>query len=100
MTPQAGRVLRRAGWSFVASFFLTPTVMWILVVRILGRDPAFPEDLLDFYRALFSLDPEGLVPWLILLAPVVLCELLVACCHYLRHPEEVRWIFRFPGRRR
>jgi len=99
MTPQTTRFMRRAGRLFVASFFLTPVLLWGFAVGILGRDFAFPGDFFDFYRGLFSSSPESIGPWLILLAPVVLCEFVLACWHYWRHPGEIRSILRFPKRR-
>ena len=100
MTPQGSKGLKRCFWIFIGSFFLTPLALWGFVTVILGRDYSFRRDYLDFYRDMFSPHPDMAIAWLILLVPVVLYELALACCHYYHHPEHLRSIFEFPSRHR
>ena len=100
MSPKASKELKRILWIFVASFFLVPAVLWFVVVGFLKRDYHFPGDYLDFYRDLFSLQPDMVFAWLILSIPVVIYELAVTCHYYYRHPEQMRSIFKFPRRDR
>jgi hypothetical protein len=98
MTPKASKELKRVLWIFVGSFFLTPLLLWFVIVDILKHDFSFREDYLDFYRDLFSLKPDMVFAWLILFVPVLLYELAVTCRYYYRHPQEMRSILKFPGK--
>ena len=95
MSPKASKELKRILRIIVGSFFLMPAVLWFVVVGILKRDFSFREDYFDFYRDLFSLQPDMIFAWLMLLVPVVSYEVAVTCYHYYRHPEQMRSIFRF-----
>ena len=83
---------------FIGSVFLTPLLLWLFVAVVLGRDYSFPNDYLDFYRELYSLQPDMVFCWIILLLPVVFYQFALACRHYYRHPEELRSVFQFPPR--
>jgi hypothetical protein len=96
MTPGACQALRRCLWIFVGSFFLTPLLLWFFVAVVPGRDYAFRQDYLDFYRDMFSRQPEMIFAWLILLVPVLIYEFAAACWYYCRHPAELRSVFQFP----
>jgi hypothetical protein len=100
MTPQASKELKSCLWIAVGSFFFTPVAWWFFITIILQRDYSFRRDYLDFYRDLFSTDPDMVFAWLIILAPVVIYEFVLACIHYYRHPDQIRSIFEFPRRRR
>ena len=95
ISPKAYKELKRILWIFVGSFFLLPAVLWFVVVDIFKRDYSFREDYFDFYRDLFSLQPDMILAWLVLLVPVAIYEFAGACYHYYRHPEELRSIFQF-----
>ena len=100
MSPKASKEVKRILWIFVGSFFLTPAVLWLVVVGILKRDYHIPGDYLDFYRDLFSLQPDMVFGWLVLSIPVVIYELAITCHYYYQHPERMRLIFKFPRRDR
>ena len=95
MSPKASKELKIILWIFAGSFFLMPAVLWFVVVGILKRDFSFREDYFDFYQDLFSLQPDMIFAWLMLLVPVVIYEVSVTCYHYYRHPEQMRSIFQF-----
>src|SRR2546425_396309 len=100
MSPRVSKELKRILWIFIGSFFLTPTVLWFVLVVILHRNYSFREDYLDFYRDLFSLQPDMVFAWLIIFVPIVIYEVAFTCHYYYRHPEEMRSIFKFPRRDR
>jgi len=100
MSPRVSKELKRILWIFVGSFFLTPTVLWFMLVGILHRNYSFRADYLDFYRDLFSLQPDMVFAWLIIFVPIVIHEVAFTCHYYYRHPAEMRSIFKFPRRDR
>jgi len=100
MSPGASRELRRCLWIFIASFFLTPAALWLVITGLLNRDHSFRRDYLDIYKDMFSFEPDMIFAWLIILAPVIIYEVAITCRQYFRHPEQLRSIFEFPRRNR
>ncbi|MFO1512728.1 MAG: hypothetical protein U1F83_07420 [Verrucomicrobiota bacterium] len=100
MTPRASREAKICVWIFVGSFFVTPLLLWLFVTQILGRDYSFRDEYLDIYKDMFSLQPDAVYAWLILLVPVVIYEFVFACRHYYQHPRELRSVFQFPRKGR
>ena len=99
MTENACKELKTAAWIFAGSIVFTPLLVWGFIVFVLRHDFDFRSDYLDFYRAMFSLDIDTVATWLIVLAPVVLYEIVVTFIYYCRHPERLRSVFEFPGRK-
>jgi hypothetical protein len=100
MSPSASKELRTVIWVFVASFFLTPALLWIAIASLRDGDYSFFRDCLDFYKDMFSMRVDLIFAWVVILVPVLVYEIAVTCCYYYRHPEQLRTVFDFPLKRR
>jgi hypothetical protein len=100
MTPQASKELKRCLWISVGSLFLTPLALSLIASIASPHDYSFRRDYLDICEELFSTDPYAVYGWLIILAPAVIYEFVLACIYYCRHPDQIRSVFEFPRWRR